>query len=91
MFTIVFHVFLWLKELSGYVHSDGTDVNVSITYKTGESDVHPHFNVFLKWDGMEVYPAWMSSVMATCLSVNMMANDIDVLFIDNEHHLKVYM
>ena len=70
---------------------DGSDMNVSITYETGGSDLYPHFNVFVKWEGMEVYSARMSSIMAMCLSVNMVANDIVVLFVDNERRLKVYM
>ena len=41
------------KNLSEYLNLNGQDINVSLTYETGENNVHPHFNIFIQWEGME--------------------------------------
>ena len=79
------------KKLSEYLNLNGQDINVSLTYETGENDVHPHFNVFIQWEGMEIYPNRLRNIINTSLSDNMMSNDIVIKAVYDENKLRTYM
>ena len=64
------------KNLSEYLNLNGQDINVSSTYERGENSMHPNFNIFIQWEGMEIYPNKLHNIIITSLSDNMMSNDI---------------
>ena len=53
--------------------------------------MHSHFNLFIQWEGMEIYPNRLRNIVTTCLSDNMMSNDIVIRAVYDEENLRVYM
>ena len=53
--------------------------------------MHPHFNIFIQWEGMEIYPNRLLKIKITSLSDNMMSNDIVIKALYDEDKLRTYI
>ena len=78
------------KNLSEYLNLNGQDINISSTYERGENNVHPHFNIFIQWEGMEIYPNRLLNIKNTSLSDNI-SNYIVIKALYVEDIVQTYM
>ena len=79
------------KNLSEYLNLNGQDINISSTYERGENNVHPYFNIFIQWKGMEIYPNRLLNIKNTSLSDNMIFNYIVIKALYVEDIVQTYM
>lgn len=41
-----------------------SDVNVSVVYEEGKEKSSPHFNIYMQWNGMELYPSQIFTILS---------------------------